>query len=410
MRLSKKLVGFVTAAALAAFGVNLAVHEAGAQDAGTLGGPVTTVEQCIADSEGASVEPLQEAFVGKRITEEGLLQKRLTALMCEDLLERSPGGSPSQRLLAAQNYLQEIEIVESAMQRAEPGVEEDSSAAAPEAPPQAAFPKGGGATEEQYGDGTDPADDGGTGVGRTTRQAAAIARGVREDGGASIPERLHRREAAGIRAGASPPEAAAGARCDLELELLGGAVKKLYSGDVRIAPHIPEQMQREETIPVELSVSPKEEVYGSLKQQNEEVAESSSAESQCVGLTERMKAILTGNDLDINPHQGKDSSIQQIAAPHTSWGWDITASAEGRQHLYLNLGQEIERPGQESDFHWVEQAPFDGVIEVRATLWQKVSSFVNLRWEWLWGILAALAVWVYRRRKKSVQENEEGRG
>lgn len=404
------LAGSVAAAALVAFGVNPTVHEAGAQDADMPGGPVLTVEQCLAEGGKVLVKPLQEAFAGEGITEEGLLRRQVTDLMCEDLLEQAPGDAPAQRLVAAQNYLQEVELVEGAMREAAPGVEQSSPAAAPEAPSQDAPQTSEGATQEQYGDGTDPADNDGPGVGPTTRQAAAISGSARKDEGASIPERLLRREAAGIRAGASPPEAAAGARCDLELEMLGRASKELYQGEFRIVPRIPNDMQRDETISVELSVSPTEELYGKLRKQYEEVAESSVAESRCVGLTERMEAVLTGGPgLDINSHQGENSSVRSIA-PDAAWGWDITASAAGQHPVHLNLGQEIKLPSQESDFHWVQPAPFDGAITVRATLLQNVSSFVNLRWEWLWGLLAALAVWMWRRRKRSGQEDEEGLG
>lgn len=400
------LAGSVAAAALVAFGVNPTVHEAGAQDADMPGGPVLTVEQCLAEGGEVLVKPLQEAFAGEGITEEGLLRRQVTDLMCEDLLQQAPSDAPAQRLVAAQNYLQEIELVEGAMREAAPGV--DSPAAARKDRPQDAPQTSEGATQEQYGDGTDPADNEGPGVGPTTMRAAAISGGVRDDEGASISGRLQRREAAGIRAGASPPEAAAGARCDLELEMLGRASKELYRGESRIVPPIPEDMQRDDTVPVKLSVSPTEEPYGNLRQQYEEVAESSSAQSRCVGLTERMKAVLIGGSgLDINSHQGGDSSIQPLA-PDAAWGWDITASAAGQRRVHLNLGQEIKLPGRESDFHWVEPAPFDGTITVRATLLQNVSSFVNLRWEWLWGILAALAVWMWRRRKRSGQEDEEG--
>src|SRR5215211_346341 len=77
-------------------------------------GAILTVGACIGAS--AKGDSLQEVLIEKGVIEEDLLQTRVTSGMCEDMLDS--GGTPAQKLVAAQNYVQEIELIEGAMQEA----------------------------------------------------------------------------------------------------------------------------------------------------------------------------------------------------------------------------------------------------------------------------------------------------
>src|SRR3712207_6091585 len=75
-----------------------------------------TVGQCIGDN--ATNGPVEEALIKEGIIEENLLQTKVTNVMCKDMLERIPDGTPVRKLVAAQNYIQEIELIEEAMRKA----------------------------------------------------------------------------------------------------------------------------------------------------------------------------------------------------------------------------------------------------------------------------------------------------
>jgi hypothetical protein len=109
----KYLIGIGVAAALMALCVGWPIHDAVAQtNEGTL-----TVEECLGDA-NASVDPIAEVLIKEGIIRENLLSTNVTDGMCEDMLQRAPDGTPVQRLVTAQNYLQEIELIENAIREA----------------------------------------------------------------------------------------------------------------------------------------------------------------------------------------------------------------------------------------------------------------------------------------------------
>src|SRR5215203_4910889 len=92
------------------------VYDAVAQVDDAADDGILTVGQCI-DAD-ASFRPVEEALVKEDIIEKDLLQTNVTNGMCEDMLERTSDGTPVRMLVAAQNYVQEIELIEGAMRRA----------------------------------------------------------------------------------------------------------------------------------------------------------------------------------------------------------------------------------------------------------------------------------------------------
>src|SRR5215218_8653537 len=56
-----------------------------------------TAEQCIDDNTLGSVEPYEQALVREGIVDTDLDEIRITHGMCEEVIERAPGGSPIAR-------------------------------------------------------------------------------------------------------------------------------------------------------------------------------------------------------------------------------------------------------------------------------------------------------------------------
>jgi hypothetical protein len=79
-----------------------------------------TVEQCV-DVTADSADPVEEVLIEENLIDEGLLQTKVTNDICKDMLEPISDATPVQRLLAAQNYIQEIELIEGQCARPQAG-------------------------------------------------------------------------------------------------------------------------------------------------------------------------------------------------------------------------------------------------------------------------------------------------
>src|SRR5215208_4999828 len=76
-----------------------------------------TVGQCIG-ANATTIDPLEETLIKEDVIEENLLQSKVTNGMCEDMLAPISDGTPAQKLLTAQNYMQEINLIERSMRKA----------------------------------------------------------------------------------------------------------------------------------------------------------------------------------------------------------------------------------------------------------------------------------------------------
>ena len=358
------------------------VYDAVAQVDDAADDGILTVGQCI-DAD-ASFRPVEEALVKEDIIEKDLLQTNVTNGMCEDMLERTPDGTPARMLVAAQNYVQEIKLIEEAMRRA--GGEATAKVTDAKGPDRhfladeplvltrwtvlAATQSA--AVAQQYspsapadGAPSPPAggDEGNAGGITPIKQQAAAAASVGEDDDASIAERLREKEAAAMKEGASAPEAAAGARCGVEVGVLDEEVEKM-EGWYEVKPLMPEEMWYGETEQAGLLVSPvTRQRFQEVNEKHGVIAEASESNIGCVDLADRMKAQLVPVDrLDIDRHQLDD--VRELSSTRsTRWGWDITASQTGELDLILDLSYSISREGQE--FRRVSESPvYDGAIRV----------------------------------------------
>src|SRR5918998_4899013 len=80
---------------------------------------ILTVGRCIGSE--ATIGPLEETLIKEDVIEKDLLQTEVTNVMCKDMLEPAPDGTPLEKLTAAQNYIQEIKLIKGAMEEARNG-------------------------------------------------------------------------------------------------------------------------------------------------------------------------------------------------------------------------------------------------------------------------------------------------
>jgi hypothetical protein len=385
------------------------IHNSVAQVDTTADDNILAVGRCI--EADASIGPLEVALIRRDIIEEDLLQTKVTYGMCNDMLEGIPDASLVRKLAAAQNYIQEIKLIEEAMRRADgeaaakvtnrhflatrPPVVAWTVVAAfqgaaeaqypePPAPTAEPAPDGGGGAEPAPGTaepapgggGAEPAPTGprygeGDGMGVTpTRKQAASAASAGEDDDASLDERLRQKEAALRKEGASAPEAAAGGRCSLEVDLADEKADEIEDLQAyKIKPLIPEKMGHRETEQAGLVVSPvTKEILQEIRQKHADAAEASESAIGCVELADWMKATLVPYHSEELGTRGYQPDIRELSSNrNTRWGWDITAHRTGNLELLLHLRYAISREGQE--FRLVPGSPvYDGAIKVTTPL------------------------------------------
>ncbi len=333
-----------------------------------------TVGQCI--EVNASVGPLEEALIKEDIIEEDLLQTKVTNVMCKDMLEPVTDGTPVRKLVAAQNYIQEIELIEGAMREAAgeaaaKGTDRYASSDRPsirfravaqtseQVAAQAQYKEPGG--NGTKGDGT--RGDGTGGVEPGMRQAA-VAASVGEGDDASIAEKLRQKEAAARDAGASVPEARAGARCSTEVEVSDDELKK-GKGLYEIRPLMPEEIRLRESEQAGLLVLPATKTrLEQIRQKHRSIDEVSESGTGCVELVNRMKAQLVPLEEGLGYRRHHPDDIRELSSNrNTRWGWDIIARRPGHLDLLLDLRYAISR--ERPEFRLVPESPvFKGEIRV----------------------------------------------
>jgi hypothetical protein len=340
---------------------------------------VLNVRTCIGANDTSA--PLEEAFIKKDIIEEDLLQTKVTKDACKDMLDSIPDGSPARKFVAAQNYIQELDLIVGAMDEASDeaatrGTDRDSSSdeslnvfqtiaqTSEQAPALAQYkaPKGGGG--------------GGTGGIKPTKRQAIAAAGVGEDPDASIADRLRKKEDALKKEGADATEAAAGGRCSLEVNVLDEELDKdldkskghKSKGMYEIEPLMPKKMQQKDTKQAGLLVLPAtKERFKEIRHKHELVGEISESDTGCVKLTDRMSATLMPDDSKkLGVERDQPDDVRELSSKRTTkWNWYINAHQTGKLGLELDLRYAISKDGQE--FRAIPKSPiYDGAIKVKS--------------------------------------------
>ncbi len=112
---SLKAVGL--AATLAIVGVSSLACTGPAQGNNVTDGHLTA-QQCIDNTTAGSVEPFEEDLVAEGLVNTELNKIPITRGMCEEIIERTPGGSPIARAAVAGNLTQELRIIKESMEDA----------------------------------------------------------------------------------------------------------------------------------------------------------------------------------------------------------------------------------------------------------------------------------------------------
>jgi hypothetical protein len=328
---------------------------------------ILTVRTCI----GANTisGSLEEALIKEDIIEKDLLQTKVTNGMCKEMLQPIHDGTPMRKLLTAQNYIQNIELIKGAMQEAtdeEAARGTDWYFSSDESLMlfrDIAYTSEQVAAQAQYDGGIE-------GVEERELQAAAAAR-VAEDKDASTAKRLRQKEAALKRVGASAQEAAAGSRCSLEVDVLDEKADKFKDLEAyKIKPHMPKKMGQSETEQAGLVASPVtkemfQEIRKKTREKDGDIAEASESDIHCVRLADQMKATLVAyhpEELRIDPRYSDD--IRDLSSnQNTRWSWDIDPHGTGKVELILDLRYTISRKDQE--FRQIPDPPvYDEVLKV----------------------------------------------
>jgi hypothetical protein len=260
----KYLVG-TGVAVVVALCVGYPIYAAVAQTSDATDDGTLTVEECLGDT-NASIDPIAEDLIEQGIIAEDLLPTKVTDGMCEEMLEQAADGTPVGRLVAAQNYVQDIKLIEYTISEATgQAAAKGTDAKGPDhhlladkplvlprwtvlganqraAVAQYGAPGGGGGADP--GDGTDPGGGAapggdGTGVTATPRAATAeqIAAAVVTESDAPIADILDQIEADLIAKGTPRSEAVVAARCGLETALLNATIQKISrGGQLRLDP------------------------------------------------------------------------------------------------------------------------------------------------------------------------------
>jgi hypothetical protein len=115
--IGKHLVGFGVAAALMALSMGWLVYDAAAQTNDVPNDSTLTVRECLSEAH-ISVGPVEQDLIEQGIIAVDLLPTKVTDGMCEEMLEQAADGTPVGRLVAAQNYVQDIKLIEYTIRRA----------------------------------------------------------------------------------------------------------------------------------------------------------------------------------------------------------------------------------------------------------------------------------------------------
>jgi hypothetical protein len=106
----KYLVGTGIAVVVALW-VSYPIYDAVAQTSDATDNGTLTVEECLGNT-NASIDPIAEDLIAQGIIAEDLLPTKVTDGMCEEMLEQAADGTLVGRLVAAQNYVQDIKLIE----------------------------------------------------------------------------------------------------------------------------------------------------------------------------------------------------------------------------------------------------------------------------------------------------------
>jgi len=187
---------------------------------------------------------------------------------------------------------------------------------------------------------------------------------------------------------------------EAELARIDELLEETISGN--IAYNAPTSMQLDETVEIEMVLSPSL----SPEELEQQIVESGEIVSAPLEITPRMKAVLKAVDAEAFRIEAlHDDPIQVISGSElTEWKWFVTAKKEGPQELILTVYRLVEYNDSE---YWRQVESYENTIEVNVTLGQRLARF---DWKWIIGIVITAmtipAVWTWRARRSKPKPQE----
>jgi hypothetical protein len=415
------LIGTSVAAILAVLSVSWTVRDVEEQLSDVTRDEVLSVERCISINTEGSIDPLEEKeLIRAGIIEEDLDKVKITNEEYGYILERTPGGTPLERAVAASNVIQEVNIIRGSMKvTVEGDVNGDGvvnaedrtiASASSYAASQAAQKVIRAAISEEKSQ-VSMSEEINTELAASLQNAAQAQYDNGGGGGGAAEGNFVQKlpyvkaqregEVAARHKGASSKAAEAAGSCAAKVHLIGGAMPASFRANWMIDGPPKEMLWKNSDI-INVRISPA--VYETIEQLHQRVNEPEEPTVGCVHATEQMKAALIGSAFEI---EKRGTPIQYMSPDiPTEWEWKIAASNGGRHELILVLSHDL-TPGQEDGFHDVIPVPLDANINVSVTPWQKAANFVSSNWQWLWtAILVPVAILLWGRYKRSRERRD----
>ena len=131
-----------------------------------------------------------------------------------------------------------------------------------------------------------------------------------------------------------------------------------------------------------------------LKQMIEAAGEKQGAQ---IRVSDRMEARLSGANFAITAITPEIQAISQSNI--TEWKWEVKPTSDGRHYLHLTLSALLSINGTSTPR---AVRTFDQMIEVEVVWYQRIESFFDKNWQWLWAaILVPITAWLWNRRNSS---------
>ena len=188
-----------------------------------------------------------------------------------------------------------------------------------------------------------------------------------------------------------PPLSQPGPPVEDRLGAIDRILEKLEFGN--IAFNAPKTINLRDTAVIQLMLG-LETPIDQLKQIIEAAGEKQGAQ---IRVSDRMEARLSGPNFAITTITPE---IQAISRSNiTEWKWEVKPTSDGRHYLHLTLSALLSVNGASTPR---VVRTFDQVIEVEVVWYQRIESFFDKNWQWLWAaILVPIAGWLWKRRNSS---------
>ena len=355
-----------------------------------------TAEQCIDDNTLGSVEPYEQALVREGIVDADLDEISITHGICEEVIERTPGGSPIARAAVVGNLTQELQIIKKSMETAsDKDVNGDGMVNAEDkkTAKSASFAAS-HAAQETLRRSIEEGSTNGGGVGELKAEPAAylqdVAQGQYDAGGGGgggeaqptvLPSRKNLRNNASDAAqekGADKKAAGASGECAATVTLVDGTTLHVTKGNSAFDAPAKEMHWKEHDI-AKLVIAPK--AWGPVEQLKQKLDQAKGAGVRCMQLGGKMEAYFVPNDdLTIESIDPREQDVQKGTS--TTWRWDVFASERGPHPLYLNVAAQVYSSSEGGGYRSLPQKPylFNDQINVSATRRELFTDFVASRW------------------------------